>query len=427
MAALKHTILISVTLAVLLSSTHLIRPTVAARTNENDCKILTSDLKENSPLILKTVSRSGESPFHMPKTVGSDLLTFRRGTTVRVACPDVKNNKLLLPKSDSVESEENVICIKDSTFNVNGELQNFSSIRCDHPPRSAIKEDGYCNATNMMRRIIGFNLKDEFIEVIEVCYDLTKQVTVHTRHSLNRNIVYKESENIRRNDTLLEFFETPDQFYICKNQVATLRNLLQSKNHAQKYIDCDKGGNRYLTKAHLVPKGDLLFEFQQKITSYDINTAPQWQTINTGHWRILENRIRRYANRHNADMTIISGTMDVMTLPDRFGIDQNVYLTKGEERNITMPVPAIFWKLVHDRARNAGIVFLLVNNPHHQDFETTRGYFICECVCSETSSWFDGWNRYDIRKGYVYCCTIDDFSQKTGMKSFSFRVRNLLH
>lgn len=287
-----------------------------------------------------------------------------------------------------------------------------------------MKESGHCNAANMVKRSIGFNLEDGFLEVIEVCYDIIKQLTVHTRHILNRNIVSNESEVDRKNNTSLELFETPDQFYSCKSQIASLSNLLHSQTQAESYIDCDIGGDMYLTKAHLVPRSDLLFEFQQNTTSYDINTAPQWQTINTGHWRILENRIRRYANSHNADLTIITGTLNVSTLPDLFDMHQNLYLTEGKNKTI-MPVPALFWKLIHDRTKNAGIVFLLVNNPYYLNLQT-RGYLVCDCVCGKTTSWFDGWDRFDRRKGYVYCCTIDDFRRKTGMKSFSFRVRNLL-
>lgn len=307
-------------------------------------------------------------------------------------------------------------------FTINGALYNLSSITCDLPPQSAVKEVGHCNTVNVVKGSIGFNLEDEFLELIEVCYDTVKQITVHARHILNKNIVNEESGVDRKKNILLELFETPNQFYICKNQIASLAKLLISQIHAERYITCNKEGDAFLTKAHLVPKSDLLFEFQKKTSSYDINTAPMWQTINTGNWRILENRIRRYANSHKADLTIITGTMNVMTLPNLFGMHQDLYLTNGEK---SKAVPALFWKLVHDRITNAGIVFLLVNNPYHQNLQA-RGYIVCDCVCGKAKSWFDGWNRFDRRKGYVYCCTIDDFQLKTGMKSFFFRVRNLL-
>jgi hypothetical protein len=309
----------------------------------------------------------------------------------------------------------------DSIFFINEEPYNFSSIRCDIPPASTIKEVGKCNLANVVKGSIGFNLRNEFLEVIEVCFDTVNNITVQTRHTLNRNIVRDESEDDRKNYILLELFETPDQFYTCKNQVANLGHLLGPQTHVHRYINCDKGGDMYLTKAHLVPKSDFLFEFQQKTTSYNINTAPQWQTINTGNWRILENRIRRYANNHSADLTIVTGTLNVKTLPHLLGVQQH----KGLQNNATMALPALFWKLVHDRTRNAGIVFLIINDPY-VDYRHIFSYTVCNCVCSKTTSWFHGWNRFNMKKGYVYCCTVDNFRANTGMTLYPFRVRNLL-
>jgi hypothetical protein len=123
------------------------------------------------------------------------------------------------------------------------------------------------------------------------------------------------------------------------------------------------------------------------------------------------------------DLTIVTGTLNVTSLPDLFGVHQKLYLNKDENSTL-IPVPGLLWKLIHDRTRNAGIMFLVVNNPFLHDLQTS-GYIICDCVCEITWYWFDGWNRSDMKKGFVYCCTIDDFRSKTGTKPFSFRVTNL--
>lgn len=277
----------------------------------------------------------------------------------------------------------------------------------------------------MVKGRIGFNLKNGFLEVIEVCYDILRHITAHTKHTLHRNVVSNESEIDRKNYILLEFFETPDQFYTCENQISSLGYFLHSETRAKKFINCDKGSDMYLTKAHLVPRNDFLYQFQQKTTSYDVNTAPQWQTINSGNWRILENRIRRYANTNNVDLTIVTGTLNVTTLPNLSDAQKHLYLTKGRNTNITVPVPALFWKLVHDRTSNSGIVFLLVNSPYHKN-PVKSGFVVCDCICSKTNSWFDGWNRFDSRRGYVYCCTVRDFKFKTGINPYPFWIENIL-
>jgi hypothetical protein len=312
----------------------------------------------------------------------------------------------------------------DSTFSINDVAYDFSDIKCLEPPQSTVREAGYCNTTHVLKGIIGFNLNYEFLEVIEVCYDIRRHMTVHTTHKLNRNVASTETELDRKNYILLELFEAPDQFYRCKNQIMNLGHLFNSQTHAQKYIDCDKGGDMYLTKGHLVPKSDFLFGFQRKTTSYDIATAPQWQTINSGNWRILENRIRRYANSHNVDLTVTTGTLNVLSLPNLFDVPQFLQLTKGEN-NTFVTVPALFWKLVHDRTNDSGIVFVLINNPHVRH-RLKVDYVVCTCVCRKTTSWFDGLNRLDKKKGYIYCCTVEEFRNRTDTSYYPFTVTNLL-
>jgi len=310
-------------------------------------------------------------------------------------------------------------------FSINEASHNFSSIRCFKSPESTVKDDGYCIVPSVVKGRIGYNLKFGFLEVIEVCYDILRHITAHTKHTLHRNVVSNESEMDRKNYILLEFFETPDQFYTCENQIASLGHFLHSETLAKRFISCDNGSDMYLTKAHLVPRNDFLYQFQRKTTSYDVNTAPQWQTINSGNWRILENRIRRYANTNNVDLTIVTGTLNVTTLPNLSDVQKHLYLTKGRNTNITLPLPALFWKLVHDRTSNSGIVFLLVNSPYHNN-PVKSGFVVCDCICSKTTSWFDGWNRFDTRRGYVYCCTVRDFKLKTGINPYPFWIKNIL-
>jgi hypothetical protein len=319
---------------------------------------------------------------------------------------------------------DRIFSFPDSVFTINDVAYNFSDIKCLKPPQSIVTEVGHCSTENVVKGRIGFNLNYEFLEVIEVCYDNLRHMTVHTTHKLNRNVASAETEFDRKNYILFELFETPDQFYKCKNQIMSLGHLFNSQTQAQKYIDCDKGGDMYLTKAHLVPKNDFLFGFQQKATSYDITTAPQWQTINSGNWRILENRIRRYANSNNVDLTITTGALNVLELPNLFDVPQFLQLTKGEN-NTFVSIPTLFWKLVHDRTNNSGIVFVLINNPY-KNFRRTRAYVVCTCVCARTKSWFDGLDRFDRKKGYIYCCTLEDFRARTEMKYYPFTVKNLL-
>jgi hypothetical protein len=315
-------------------------------------------------------------------------------------------------------------------FSISGAVHDFNSIRCKKPPQSTIKEEGRCDIGNGTKYNIGFNLKRKFLGLIEVCYDTAKHSTLNTRYILSRSIgnhdvnfhttIPFSSSNFGSGNT-----KPPEDFYSCKNQIRALEHILGSMTQANKYINCGYRSNMYLDQCHLASYDDFLFGYQKKAASYYINTAPQWKAINIGNWDILERRIRRYASKQKADLIIVTGTIKVTTLPDVSGIEQYLYLSKDSRNSPTVPVPALFWKLVHDKARNAGIVFVVVNNPYHHDL-LTRGYVICTNICSSTSSWFDGWNRLDVSSGYVYCCTVDEFRTRSGIKPFPFRAKYVL-
>jgi hypothetical protein len=50
-----------------------------------------------------------KTPLHMPNSVGSNVLNFHSGTSVRIACPDAKENKLVIPGSAFVGSEVSIL------------------------------------------------------------------------------------------------------------------------------------------------------------------------------------------------------------------------------------------------------------------------------------------------------------------------------
>jgi len=92
------------------------RPTRVIPVYVAGCRISITDLEENSPLILKTVFKRGETSFHMPNTLGSNLLTFRSGESIKFACPDANVNKLQISNSDFVQSDITAFCKKGKTF-----------------------------------------------------------------------------------------------------------------------------------------------------------------------------------------------------------------------------------------------------------------------------------------------------------------------
>ncbi|KAG5862555.1 hypothetical protein JTB14_023592 [Gonioctena quinquepunctata] len=71
-----------------------------------------------------------------------------------------------------------------------------------------------------------------------------------------------------------------------------------------------------------------------------------------------------------------------------------------------LPVPKFTWKIMYNPKTQDGIVFVVVNNPfldgiHEDDVLCTN---VCEMYGWGTSSW------NNIRKGYIYCCDVNDFA-----------------
>jgi len=102
---------------------------------------------------------------------------------------------------------------------------------------------------------------------------------------------------------------------------------------------------------------------------------------------------------------VYTGTYGVATLPNVNGIATELYLYVDSNNNKAIPVPKFYWKAVYDPKRQAGVVFVGINNPYISDPQ--GDYLICTDGCSQIS-WVE-WDQKNIEKGYSYCCEVFDF------------------
>jgi hypothetical protein len=202
-----------------------------------------------------------------------------------------------------------------------------------------------------------------------------------------------------------------DEIYSRENQYTTLVNLVGSGDETDKFISRNTSSNLYLTKGQLIAFKDFVYSSQQEVTLLCLNSAPIWHVIRRGNWRNLKNSIRQYASRKGKDLTVYAGTYGVLHLRHVNGTSVPFYLGTDRNGRNVVPVPELFWKVVYDRLMRQGIVFLVINNHHDDIFP--KYYEVCTDVCNRTQSWFNGWDRYQIRLGYVYCCTVTDFLVRT--------------
>lgn len=123
------------------------------------------------------------------------------------------------------------------------------------------------------------------------------------------------------------------------------------------------------------------------------------QVINNGNWKSIETLVRRTVESYNKTFQIVTGTYDILELPNYWDISVPITLQRGK-----LPVPKYIWKIVYDAESKKGIALVVLNNPfdtiHHQPE-------FCQNICN-----IYGWGRsqwHNMRKGYVFCCKITDF------------------
>lgn len=106
-------------------------------------------------------------------------------------------------------------------------------------------------------------------------------------------------------------------------------------------------------------------------------------------------------------------------MPDVNNNQVDLYLSIAGTAN-KIPVPRMFWKVLHNPATNAGIAFVGLNNPYESNVAAD---IRCTDICSQLT-WLS-WTQKDIKKGYSYCCEVNDF-RKAFPELPNFTVNSIL-
>ena len=78
--------------------------------------------------------------------------------------------------------------------------------------------------------------------------------------------------------------------------------------------------------------------------------------------------------------------------------------------NKQIPVPKLFYKILINLKENSGIAIVCANNVHITIDEIEDDYIICEDVSDKIK--YIKWRRNEVRRGYCYACTVNDFLTK---------------
>lgn len=157
----------------------------------------------------------------------------------------------------------------------------------------------------------------------------------------------------------------------------------------------------FLSRGHLTPDADFVFSSAQFGTYFYANVCPQFQSINGGNWKNVENFARQLAAQEQTNVDIYTGTHGQLALVSSSGDLMPLYLSETDQ----IEVPEYLWKIVHNPQTNAAIVFISINNPFARRSDVHQ---LCPDVCQQSGIQF----THNARHGFTYCCTYKDFARQ---------------
>lgn len=181
--------------------------------------------------------------------------------------------------------------------------------------------------------------------------------------------------------------------YRKKTQINRFKELF-GKN--QRYFS----DSSFLARGHLTPDADFVFTSAQFATYFYANVCPEFQSINGGNWKHVENTARNLAAQEQTFLQIYTGIYRKFMLPSSTGDLLSLYLS---EVNL-IEVPAYIWKIVYNPHTDAAIVYITSNNPFARRGEINE---LCSDVCEQSGISFP----QTIQKGLTICCTYESFTR----------------
>ena len=187
---------------------------------------------------------------------------------------------------------------------------------------------------------IGFVLADTMYPVISVCHAVKQERTFYSNHTLygkflHYKSIYERKGNFREGRLYFKSISANDAYKQAK-QKRIFSALLEEGDTITDYYD--PGDGLYLARGHLAPKvkyydlylslcvvrkniiartkyytrqGDLLYTDWQEASYMYSNVVPQWQRINNGNWRTVEEAVRSAARRRGVTFQVFTGTIGV--------------------------------------------------------------------------------------------------------------------
>lgn len=308
---------------------------------------------------------------------------------------------------------ENLVRISCSTgtiFRLNGIFYNLNEFTCFNWPTSVAQRRITTSRCFNQGTIVdvGFQVENRFLKVFSACHDPRVEQNYYTEYQLTPSSDGQQSNVVRPGWRQGDFYpgKNVDNLHTRVTQRETIAVILNSASAAARYIE-EPNSNIFLARGHMAAMTDFISANEQRSTFFFINTAPQFQTFNSMNWVAVEMSSRRLAADRNIFLDVYTGTFGITQFRDDSGSNREIFLDFPSRQ---IPVPMLYYKILVNRANQAGVVLLGVNNPHLTLAEILRDYVICNDVSDRIN--YVSWQRHDLVRGYSYACEVNNFLQR---------------
>jgi DNA/RNA endonuclease G (NUC1) len=154
----------------------------------------------------------------------------------------------------------------------------------------------------------------------------------------------------------------------------------------------------YFAKGHLFANADAIFKTHATATYTYFNAVPQWQSINNGNWKSLENRIRDYSAGF--------GLMKIQT--GGYGNADPSRIFKLSPNG--PPIPKWIYKKVYI-SDNLYYLFNVYNDIFDINVSNDHWCLYKTNLCAQSGNTWYMPNYRDQFKGQMYCCMIYEKKQ----------------
>lgn len=349
------------------------------------CSVAVSALPTNDPVYLKV----NGSVLSLWTFDGPALEWDKDASETALLCSGSGN---VLEKSNKQLTKKT--CSKGTLFKVEGSEAEAKDLNCKEAVAGDIATTGEkCGNDRGILYRLGFNADTNgFITYIESCMNSLTLSVYYTKHVIPgaaiKSAVTGSTGTWRKSD-IFPSTVLPDTLYGQAQQLVRFKELLGSEDQAKKYLT----DTQYLTKGHMTPNGDGIFNTWRHASFFYENAVPQWKGVNEGNWKRVEELTRDIAAQLSEDLVVLQGTRGVLELPHAGGAGIAMTLD-----NVGIEVPLWNWKVLKSEKLKAGIAFVTLNNP----YETKLTQTLCEDICQQS-----GWSVSqfaDYTNGFTYCC-----------------------